>query len=108
MLSEELRHTHFPYCLDRQEDGRYVVLNRNYKPLGFMVGEWVEYSDFPVGVRLKGLGPKTAAKLSWEGKEELGRIYLYNDGCIPTHGPGHMQAYLQRLAVLMGLAIDHK
>jgi hypothetical protein len=108
MLNGELRHTHFPYCLDRQEDGTHVVLNRNYKPIGFMTGTYVEYGDYPVGVKVKGLGPKTAAKLDYQGREDLERIYLYNDACIPTKGQEHMQAYLARLGVLMGLGIDSK
>lgn len=106
MLKDELRHTHFLYCLDRQEDGSYVLLNRNYKPLGFMTDEYVQYEEHPVGVKLKGLGPKSAAKISYSGDESLERIYLYNDGCIPTHSPANMKAYLSRLGIVMKLGIS--
>lgn len=106
MLKDELRHTHFLYCLDRQADGSYVLLNRNYKPLGFMTEEYVRYEDHPVGVKLKGLGPKVAAKISYRGDESLDRIYLYNDGCIPTDGAANMKAYLERLGTVMKLRIS--
>lgn len=105
MLKEELRQTHFPYCLIQQEDGSYVITNRNYKPLGFMVGGYVQYEEFPVGVKLKGLTPKLAAELDARGRDNLQRIYLYNDGCVPTASEHDMQAYLRRLARLMALQI---
>ncbi|SIQ37839.1 hypothetical protein SAMN05878282_103430 [Aquipseudomonas alcaligenes] len=106
MFNEELRHIHFVYCLDKQADGSYVLLNRNYKPLGFMTDDWIEYSDHPIGVKIKGLGPKTAAKISYKGDENLDRIYLYNDGCIPTRDAANMKAYLKRLDILMSLKVD--
>lgn len=106
MLSGELRMTHFPYCLKRQEDGSHVVLNRNYKPIGFMTGERVNYADYPVGVKIKGIGPKTAAQLDWQGRDNTDEIFLYNDGCIPTADAKSMQAYLARLAKLMALKTE--
>ncbi|SDF22999.1 hypothetical protein [Phytopseudomonas seleniipraecipitans] len=106
MLKDELRHTHFLYCIDRQADGSYVLLNRNYKPLGFMTGEYVQYGEHPVGVKLKELGPRDAAKISYRGDESLERIYLYNDGCIPTDGAANMKAYLDRLGKVMKLGIS--
>lgn len=105
MLKEELRHTHFPYCLDRQEDGSYVLLNRNYKPIGFMAEQWVTYGDYPVGVNIKGMTAKLAAELDIRGRDNLERIYLYNDGSTPTGSDEDMQAYLGRLAKLMQLGI---
>lgn len=68
MLKEELRHTHFPYCIVKEEDGTYIITNRNYKPIGFMTGEWVNYEDHPVGVKIKGLTPKKAAQLDYQGR----------------------------------------
>jgi hypothetical protein len=106
MLKDELRQTHFPYCLDRLKDGSYVLLNRNYKPIGFMVGEWVTYEDHPVGVRIKGITPKVAAELDIRGRDNLERIYLYNDGSNPSLSPEHMRAYLDRLAKLMAMPIE--
>ena len=106
MLKDELRHTHFPYCLDRQEDGSYVLLNRNYKPVGFMTDDWVKYEQYPVGVKLKGITEKLAAELDARGRANLDRIYFYNDGCLPTESAEHMQAYMARLAKLMALRIE--
>ena len=92
-----------PYCIKKQEDGRYVVLNRNYKPLGFTTEEFVDYEKYPIAVTFKGLTANKAAKLSYRGGAELDTIYLYNDGCIPTESAANMKAYLARLEVLAKL-----
>lgn len=107
MLKGKLRHTHFPYCLDQLKDGRYVLLNRNYKPLGFMVDKYVTYEDHPIGVRLKGLTPAVAATIDARGRDNIKRMYLYNDGCTPDTSPEDAQAYFKRLAIVMDLMIDN-
>ena len=108
MLHGELRLTHFPYCLQRQEDGRYVLLNRNYKPVGFFTSEWITYEDYPIGVKVKGLTAAVAARLDYQGRNDLDRIYLYNDGCVPTASDANMQQYLKRLGILMSLRTDEE
>jgi len=95
----ELRETHFTYCIQRLEGGRYILLNRNYKPIGNQSTDWVTYNTDPSAIKMT-ITPAAAAKLSWEQSPSVERIYLYNDGCIPTESAAHMTAYLKRLAVL--------
>jgi hypothetical protein len=102
----DFRSVFLPYCLDRQPDGKYVVLNRKYKPVGFLTKDHIEYSDYPICVKFKGLGEVTAAKISFNGDSNMDRIYLYNDGCIPTNSSEYMDDYLRRLEVLAKLAVD--
>jgi hypothetical protein len=102
----DFRSVFLPYCLDRQPDGRYVVLNRKYKPVGFLTKDHIEYSDYPVCVKFKGLGEVTAAKISFNGDSNMDRIYLYNDGCIPTNSSQYMADYLRRLEILAKLTVD--
>ena len=102
----DVRMVHLPYCLDRQPDGRYVILNREYKPLGFKTRDRVDYGAYPIAVKLKDLTEAKAAKLSHEGSENLDRIYLYNDATVPTRSAVHMRSYLERLEVLMSLKIE--
>lgn len=105
-MADTLRWTHFPYCLDRQSDGSYAVLNRRYKPIGMTTGEHVDYMTAPGRVRFKRMGPATARALSFEGSENLDRIYLYDDGSTPDRGPRELAAYLERLGRLMALQIE--
>lgn len=98
----ELHETHFPYCIQRLESGRYILLNRNYKPLGNPTRDRVSYETDPSAVKIT-ITPATAAKLSWEQSQKVEKIYLYNDGCIPTESAAYMADYLKRLAVLAKL-----
>ena len=92
--------------MDKQEDGRYAVLNREYKPLGFMTTDLIKYSDYPVCAKIKGIGPAVAQKLSFDGSPDTDRIYLYNDASNPTRDDAHMKNYLKKLASLAKLKID--
>lgn len=104
----DFRSVYLPYCLKKQEDGSYVVLNREYKPVGFNTRDYIQYDEHPVSSRLKGIGPGTAKKLSCEVSENTDVIYLYNDGCVPVHSKANMDAYLKKLAILAKLDIDTK
>lgn len=103
MPLDDFRSVFMPYCLDQQEDGRYAILNREYKPVGFFTRDHVRYEDHPVLVTLKDLGPKKIEKLSCHADPNPKRIYLYNDGCVPTHDKKHMKSYMEKLAILASL-----
>lgn len=105
MPLSDFRSVFMPYCIRKQSDGRYVVLNRAYKPVGFATSDFVKYEEHPVAVHLEGIGPATAAKLSWSGDKNTDEIFLYNDGCIPTSSAGNMNQYLSKLQILAGLKI---
>lgn len=101
-----MREVFLPYCLLRQADGSYVVCNRRYKPLGMTVKDWVDYEALPVRIRFKRLTAVTARNLSWCGSEDLERIYLYNDGTVPTDSAANWKAYSARLEILAGLKAE--
>ncbi len=106
MSLNNFREVHLPYCLEKQEDGGYVVLNREYKPLGFAKREHYKYSDYPIVVKIKGLTPSKASEISFKGAENLDKIYLYDNSCLPETSPENMQSYLARLAILSELEFD--
>jgi hypothetical protein len=95
------RELFLPYCLDRQADGRYAVLNRRYKPVGTMTDsrERVEYTD-PYLVTLRDMTEDACTALSVDGSQDPARIYLYNDRSAPTTSPEAWQAYSARLELL--------
>lgn len=98
-----LAHIHLPYCIKRLPDESYVVLNRDYKPLGFFTKEHLVYEQYPVTFRFARLSPATAAKISVHGHEDLDMIFLYDDGTIPNDSDANMKAYMARLATLSKL-----
>ncbi len=100
----DFRSIFMPYCLQKLPDGSWVVLNRRYKPLGFQSSDWVDYADF--SARFHGLGPSTLSRIDKDGKNVDGnRVWLYDDGSVPTGSEEHMKAYLERLAILSKLGV---
>jgi hypothetical protein len=81
-----------PYCLERCADGRYLLLNRRYKPVGSASDEWVDY-DTCHGIRVR----LTRAQL-----RKLGGVYLYNDATNPARRE-HRAAYFAKIALLMNV-----
>jgi len=81
-----------------------VILNRYHKPLGHYTSAFVNYTDY--AVRIRGLGAKTAQQLSWEGRDNLDTIYLYQEERILTGGKAEWDAYQQRLARLAALTVE--
>jgi hypothetical protein len=87
-----------PYCLHRKSDGTYLVLNRQYTPVGNPSRQFVDYEQID-GIRLT-ITEDDAERLSWDGNRDVRRIYLFNDGCPPWAGKAHREAYKRRLAII--------
>jgi hypothetical protein len=90
-----------PYCLERIESGRFILLNRDYKPIGSSANA---FPVRPIALEIAGLTPKTAASISVTGDPDCGPIYLFNDGSAPWLGHSELLAYERRLARLLELA----
>ncbi len=78
----DIRSVALPYCVKRLENGKYILLNRDYKPIGFKTRENVNYENFPVNHKVQGITKKIAAKLSWRGDDNIEAIFLY---CSESH-----------------------
>jgi uncharacterized protein (UPF0248 family) len=103
----EFRKIYLPYCLKKQDDGSFIVLNRNHKPIGFTTNEDLVYEDYPISARIKGLTEKAIKKIAYNGvMTDDGFITLYNDACIPTKSKANMQKYLERLELLAAYKIE--
>lgn len=99
---ENSQRINLPYCIQRQTSGKYVLLNRNYKPVGNATREWVDYETLD-GLDLR-LTEADAQQISWSGNNNIRHVYLFNDGCAPWAGKRHRVEYVRRLAVLEGIA----
>ena len=82
-----------------------MVLNREYKPIGFRIAERINYEDYPILVEFKGLTKNVIAQLSCDGSEITSQIFLYNDGSVPTDSATNMSSYLKKLGLLAKLDI---
>lgn len=85
-----------PYCIERiAGSSGYVLLNRNYKPIGFNTANKVDYKKYPIVHHLR-ITPKTAAMLSWNNDTGTEKIFLYGDSLMEADLP----QYFKRLAHL--------
>jgi hypothetical protein len=95
------RRVYWPYCIEQLEAGRYVLLNRRYKPLGIASRTYIrDYS--PWSFRLS-ITAADAQQMSWDGSDDVSRVYFYNDGTIPTDGRQKLEAYEARLTRLASI-----
>jgi hypothetical protein len=102
------RQSIFPYGMSRNSDGTWTFFNRDYKPVGVVTNDWAEWDDPKHKLAIKGLGPATLRKLSYDGQDREGRIYFYDDGSNPELSPANLTAYLNKLKILLGLQEDTK
>ena len=100
MPKKDFRAIVLPYCLQKIKDGSYIILNRNYKPIGFNTNEHLRYEDYPICHRIKGINRKTAISLSYNNSNDIEKIYLYSNDCIPTNSTDNMEKYLHKIATI--------
>ena len=83
-----------PYAVQETGPGRYVVLNRGYKPLGIM-GEsfstpMIDYDDYAVD------GPAELPNIPSVYEQHNGR-WFFGDTTYPWENRKQLQAYMTRL-----------
>ena len=104
-IGADVRWTHLPYTLRDLGDGLYILLNRSYLPLGCQENCRVDYKSHETAFKFHRKPTSVQlAKMSYCGKSE--DVFFYNDGCVPTHSPRNMAAYLKRLGYLAKLQIS--
>lgn len=98
-----------PYCVRRQPDGRYAILNRRMVPVGLVLPDPASrderLSDAHL-VRLPGLTPMAARLISWDGSEDTEAVYLYKSADRVILPEETFEAYASRLYVLMQLVVE--
>ena len=73
MLNEFFPKTHMLYCVQQVREGWYVFLNRNYKPVGQISQDWVDYKDYAIPLSIT---PRRATRASYLGSDNTKVIYL--------------------------------
>lgn len=102
-MLRNVRHIMFPYGMTRNDDGTWVLFNRNYKPVGLISEDHVDYNDPRHKMKIKGLSRATLAKLDIRGEGLGTQIFFYNDATTPESSASAMSAYLKRLEILIRL-----
>ncbi|MDE6250680.1 MAG: hypothetical protein K2M34_03540 [Alphaproteobacteria bacterium] len=105
-MKKELIYTHFPYCMKHLGNHNYIILNRNYKPLG--TTDWIEdYASHP-SVRQIRLTQKQAKQLSYKGSDDVECVYFFDETPNVLTDKKALSDYLNRLGLLAKLFCDDK
>lgn len=96
-----------PMRLERLDDGRYIALNRNYKPVGTFSRDRVDYESHPGAFRFRReLTAQDARLMSFDANDDLKAIVLYDEGTNPHATAENWLDYSRRLDYLMNLSVD--
>ncbi|WP_291728203.1 hypothetical protein [Bernardetia sp.] len=96
-----------PYCIKRLENGKYHVLNREYKPLSFCTisNDYLE-KKLPIELDLEITG-KIMSQLAAKGAVfQNDMIFLYGDGTNPVKEKNRVQ-YYELLDILMTIRVNN-
>ncbi len=98
-----------PYCLRRQPDGRYALLNRRMVPVGLFVPLVAQRPSAPFSgehlVWLPGLTEQVAQLISVDGSVNTETVYLYKDVKALLATEQAFESYAARLYILMQLGV---
>lgn len=105
------RRTYLPYCFTRLDDGRYLALNRQYKPLGMPEGQFYAYEQFSLfACPLETFDLRFASNIYVSGGK-VKRFWIDNQ-CIETSLLAWRQYIVQMRFMLRmqgnGLAYGHR
>ena len=106
-MSTEIGRFLLPMRLERLDDGRYIALNRYYKPVGSFSRERVSYETSTSAFRFaRQITEQDAINLSFRGESDLNAIVLYDETTNPHRSPDLWLAYMRRLDYLANLLCD--
>lgn len=94
----DFRAIFLPYCFKIENGEITLVLNRNYKPLGYDKLKWVEYKDCKTESQMKPHRLIMDKINKWH--QASGYYYLYDDGTNPVRSKSNMREYLEKLEIL--------
>lgn len=95
----------FPYCIKQNDNGSFVVLNREYEPLGFNnSNSGYSSMELPINTSYhelslaysKILKIGDGVHIQNEGKD----IFLYDDATNPFYNKKYMKSYFDKLKIL--------
>jgi len=112
MLSDFFR-INLPRGMERNNKGKWIVFNRDYKPIGFNQSDFVKYEEFPIYTKYKGLTEKLILEIGNPDsieRDEHGKIckfWLYNDVTNPMNN-NDWSTYWKKLQKLAKLQRSNK
>ena len=101
-MMQQIVYTHLPYCIRHLGGDRYILLNRNYKPLGQTSLKNVDYDSHFSVVRMR-ITKKQAIQLSYNQSDDIENICLYKSTPDVLSDIQEFDSYFNRLKILAKL-----
>lgn len=93
-----------PYCVKPLGNNRYVILNRDYRPLGLSHGPSLpeaEYQELLEKYEVRIIETELLQSLHWDDCQRSdGWIFLYKDENSPKTSKKNKRAYLKKCGIL--------
>ena len=102
-----LHRAFLPYNVRRISGDTFILLNRNYWPVGMTQNRWYDYAACTDQHVRMNITQKQVTALTADFREHqikpysVDNFYLFNDGCPPWNSAKDFAAYSKRLAKLM-------
>jgi hypothetical protein len=98
----DVRWQFLPYAVIKQPSGKYVIVNRRYKPIGTIDNSvWYDYERYAVHLKLTTAKRK---KIAYSENEKEGVFWLYGGSAAPVDKQ-RKDEYFKRLSVLMDVIV---
>jgi len=105
----------FPYCLEQQEDGTWLVMNREYQPLTFWnkkMGTGFRNEEWPIYLKIPGLTIDKINKIIAVGEgahyhKVSKQLFLYDGPTNPLSQAKYRKDYFRRLEMLYSLKVTN-
>jgi hypothetical protein len=117
MLDAPLLSTHFPYCIKRAPNKKYILLNREYRPIGCplykdmgsLKGTFETQGQDPLFYfDIKRLTPRVIAKLHCKREISKDYIPLYDDQSYPLDSLAKWKRYAEKLFIIAKLVAPYQ
>jgi len=97
-----------PYCLKKLNNGYWIFLNREYKPIGYASYDWIDYLKHPSAFKFRRDPTEKLKKIcktiNEDKKNEEISFYFYDDSCKPYSSTKATQSYFERLKKIYNLS----
>lgn len=104
--NESYRRIFMPYCIIRLESGKWVIVNRHYKPLGSLdQRKWYDYEEYAVHIKWDKRHRRKLADLGGTSESPEDFVALYYDATNPERSEKLMKRYAEKLEILGKLLI---
>jgi len=103
-FENDFANTCLPFCIERQPDGAFMILNGNFLPIGVASSSReVDFCEWPIYHKLSFIKKENIPSFSCWIEPNKGRLFLCDDPKLLYTDPARLDAYMRRLQRILFL-----